>query len=100
MYEQGVDVIFVPAGGSGIGVIDAATALSTETRPLWVIGVDSDQYYDISDTQRTHLLTSMFKGFDVGIHAVVAAVRQRHARRPKRRGSRPRGRSRRLHDDR
>ena len=73
MYEQGVDVIFVPAGSSGIGVIDAATALSTETRPLWVIGVDSDQYYDISDTQHAHLLTSMFKGFDIGIHTVVAA---------------------------
>ena len=73
MYEQGVDVIFVAAGSSGIGVTEAATALSTETRPLWVIGVDSDQYYDISDTQRAHLLTSMFKGFDVGIHAVVAA---------------------------
>ena len=73
MYEQGVDVIFVAAGGSGIGVIEAATALSTETRPLWVVGVDSDQYYDISDAQRAHLLTSMFKGFDVGIHAVVAA---------------------------
>ena len=27
MYEQGVDVIFVPAGGSGIGVTDAATVL-------------------------------------------------------------------------
>jgi basic membrane lipoprotein Med (substrate-binding protein (PBP1-ABC) superfamily)/DNA-binding SARP family transcriptional activator len=67
MYEQGVDVIFVAAGGSGMG------DLSTEARPLWVVGVDSDQYYDISDAQRAHLLTSMFKRFEVGIRTVVAA---------------------------
>jgi basic membrane lipoprotein Med (substrate-binding protein (PBP1-ABC) superfamily)/DNA-binding SARP family transcriptional activator/Tol biopolymer transport system component len=73
MFEQGVDVIFVAAGGSGIGVIEAATELSTDTRPLWAIGVDSDQYYDISTDQREHLLTSMYKRFEAGIRAVVDA---------------------------
>jgi basic membrane lipoprotein Med (substrate-binding protein (PBP1-ABC) superfamily)/DNA-binding SARP family transcriptional activator len=73
MYEQGVDVIFVAAGGSGTGVIEAAAERSTYGRPLWAIGVDSDQYYDISADQREHLLTSMFKRMEAGISAVVDA---------------------------
>jgi basic membrane lipoprotein Med (substrate-binding protein (PBP1-ABC) superfamily)/DNA-binding SARP family transcriptional activator/Tol biopolymer transport system component len=73
MFEQGVDVIFVAAGGSGTGVIEAATELSTAARPLWAIGVDSDQYYDISTDQREHLLTSMYKRIEAGIRAVVDA---------------------------
>jgi basic membrane lipoprotein Med (substrate-binding protein (PBP1-ABC) superfamily)/DNA-binding SARP family transcriptional activator len=73
MFEQGVDVIFVAAGGSGMGVIEAASELSTNARPLWAIGVDSDQYYDISTDQREHLLTSMYKRMEAGIRAVVDA---------------------------
>ncbi len=73
MFEQGVDVIFVAAGGSGMGVIEAATERSTSSLPLWAIGVDSDQYYDISTDQREHLLTSMYKRFEAGIRAVVEA---------------------------
>ena len=46
------------------GVIEAATELSRPDRKLWAIGVDTDQYFDITDEQRTHLLTSMFKRFD------------------------------------
>ena len=73
MFDDGVDVIFVAAGESGRGVIEAATELSRPGRQLWVIGVDTDQYYDITDEQRAHLLTSMFKRFDLGVEAVVAA---------------------------
>ena len=44
MYtEEDVDVIFTAAGGSGRGVIEAATDLSDELgRQLWAIGVDTD----------------------------------------------------------
>jgi basic membrane lipoprotein Med (substrate-binding protein (PBP1-ABC) superfamily)/DNA-binding SARP family transcriptional activator len=73
MFDEGVDVIYVAAGGSGMGVIEAATERSTSSRPLWAIGVDSDQYYDISTAEREHLLTSMFKRMEAGIRAVVAA---------------------------
>jgi basic membrane protein A and related proteins len=73
LYEQGVDVIFVAAGGSGVGVFEAATERSTSVRPLWAIGVDSDQYYDISRDQQAHLLTSMYKRMEVGIRVVVGA---------------------------
>jgi basic membrane lipoprotein Med (substrate-binding protein (PBP1-ABC) superfamily)/DNA-binding SARP family transcriptional activator len=73
MYDDGVDVIFVAAGDSGRGVIEAATELSRPDRQLWAIGVDTDQYYDITDEQRAHLLTSMFKRLDFGVEAVLAA---------------------------
>lgn len=73
MYEQGVDVIFVAAGQSGTGVIDTAAERSTPRRPLWAIGVDSDQYYDVSADQRAHLLTSMYKRMEAGIGAAVGA---------------------------
>ena len=73
MYKEGVDIIFVAAGASGTGVIEAATELSTPTRKLWVIGVDTDQFFDVTAAQRTHLLTSMFKRTDLGAAAVVAA---------------------------
>ena len=53
LYDEGVDIIFVAAGGSGQGVIEAAAALSTPERKLWAIGVDTDQYFDISKTSGT-----------------------------------------------
>ncbi len=73
MFDDGVDIIFVAAGGSYSGVIEAATELSRSDLQLWVIGVDTDQYYDITDEQRAHLVTSMFKRLDLGVEAVVAA---------------------------
>jgi basic membrane lipoprotein Med (substrate-binding protein (PBP1-ABC) superfamily)/DNA-binding SARP family transcriptional activator len=73
MFDDGVDVIFVAAGVSGRGVIEAATELSGPGRQLWVIGVDSDQSYDVTEEQRPHLLTSMFKRLELGVEAVVAA---------------------------
>jgi len=73
LYDDGVDVIFVAAGESYRGVIEAATELSGSGRQLWVIGVDSDTQYDITDVQRNHLLTSMFKQVERGVEAVVAA---------------------------
>jgi basic membrane protein A len=73
MFDQGVDVIFVAAGESGNGVIEAATERSTSGAPLWAIGVDSDQYYDITAEQREHLLTSMYKRIEAGIRAVFLA---------------------------
>jgi basic membrane lipoprotein Med (substrate-binding protein (PBP1-ABC) superfamily)/DNA-binding SARP family transcriptional activator/Tol biopolymer transport system component len=73
LFEDGVDVIFVAAGESYRGVVEAATELSGSGRQLWVIGVDSDTQYDITDVQRNHLLTSMFKRVERGVEAVVSA---------------------------
>ena len=73
MYNDGVDVIFVAAGQSGTGVIEAATEMSTPSRKLWAIGVDTDQFFDVTDAQRAHLLTSMYKRTDLAAAAVIAA---------------------------
>ena len=82
MYGQGADVIFAAAGSSGLGVFEAASELSTAERQLWAIGVDSDQYDTVADLPgavhyqawQAHILTSMVKRFDTGIHAALADV--------------------------
>jgi basic membrane lipoprotein Med (substrate-binding protein (PBP1-ABC) superfamily)/DNA-binding SARP family transcriptional activator len=73
MYaEENVDVIFTAAGGSGAGVIDAATTLSDELgRQLWAVGVDTDFVFELPANQREHVLTSMIKNIEVGIERVI-----------------------------
>ena len=73
MYRDGVDVIFVAAGGAGFGVLEAAVEMSTPERKLWTIGADSDWYFNVDDPEQAHVLTSMLKRYDVGVRAVVAA---------------------------
>ena len=74
MYrDDRVDVIFVAAGGSARGVIEAATDLSEELgRHLWVISADTEVVFELPAEQRRHLLTSMVKNLEVGIERVVA----------------------------
>jgi basic membrane lipoprotein Med (substrate-binding protein (PBP1-ABC) superfamily)/DNA-binding SARP family transcriptional activator len=79
MYEGGADVIFAAAGGSGVGVFEAATALSTADRQLWAIGVDTDQYESVLrlsgavhvEAWRRHILTSVLKRVDVANYEIV-----------------------------
>lgn len=52
MYSDGCDVVYHAAGGTGIGVIEAA-----KEADKWVIGVDRDQAYLAPD----HVLTSALK---------------------------------------
>jgi basic membrane lipoprotein Med (substrate-binding protein (PBP1-ABC) superfamily)/DNA-binding SARP family transcriptional activator len=71
MYDEGVDVIFHEAGGSGTGIVQAATELSGP-RHLWVIGSNTDAYHvTSSEIERSHLLSSTTKRYDT---AVVEAV--------------------------
>lgn len=68
LYGQGADVIFHAAGGSGLGLFQAADELSTEDQHLWAIGVDSDQYNQVGDPAlQEHILTSMLKRVDVAV---------------------------------
>ena len=79
MYEGGADVVFAAAGGSGVGVFEAATALSTADRRLWAIGVDTDQYESVLqlsgavhvEAWRRHILTSVLKRVDVANYEIV-----------------------------
>ena len=68
MYDRGVKVIFTAAGGTGIGVITEAKArTSSGNSPVYVIGVDVDQYADgiyDQEANRSVILTSAMKYID------------------------------------
>lgn len=63
--DQNADVIFHAAGGTGLGVIEAAGEIG-----FWAIGVDSDQ----SNLDPEHVLCSMIKRFDNAVYEVVKSV--------------------------
>lgn len=65
MHEQGADVVFQVAGGTGAGVIDAA-----KDEDFYAIGVDSDQDY----LAPGYVLTSMLKRVDVAVYDVIGKL--------------------------
>jgi basic membrane protein A len=69
MYENGVDVVFAAAGGSGSGVHEAAAKSGQ-----WSIGVDADEHQLAPATVRDHILTSMLKNANVGTYGFVMSV--------------------------
>jgi basic membrane protein A and related proteins len=72
LFGQGADVIFHAAGGSGLGLFEAANELSTDDSHLWAIGVDSDQYESVPDAAlQEHILTSMLKRVDVAVDKAI-----------------------------
>lgn len=66
MYDNGVDIIFGAAGGSGSGVHEAAAQTGN-----WSIGVDADEYLLAPEGIRDHILTSMLKNANVATHEFV-----------------------------
>lgn len=60
--EQGADIVYHVAGGTGAGVIEAA-----KEKGVFAIGVDSDQ----DGLAPGHVLTSMVKRVDVAVYDVV-----------------------------
>lgn len=69
MYEQTADIVFQVAGGTGIGIFEAA-----QEQGKYAIGVDSDQATIIMDTnpeQAQHILTSMLKNVDNSLYRAV-----------------------------
>jgi len=71
MYENGADIVYHAAGGSGSGVFDAAVEAGDG---MWAIGVDSDQYLTASDDAKEHILTSMLKRVDVATFNEIKSV--------------------------
>lgn len=71
MYQDGADVVYHAAGGSGAGVFDAAVAAGDG---MWAIGVDSDQYLSASDQAKEHILTSMLKRVDTATFNMIQSV--------------------------
>jgi basic membrane protein A len=72
MYEQGADVVYHAAGGSGGGLFQAAKEYSDANGThVWAIGVDSDQYLTASPDVQPFILTSMLKRVDVSVFNTI-----------------------------
>ncbi len=72
MYDDGADVIYHAAGGSGTGVFQAAKAAGR-----LAIGVDSDQYLSAPADARASILTSMLKRVDAAVRRYTRGMSQR-----------------------
>ena len=62
MYDNGADIVYQAAGGSGVGVFQAASE-----KGKLAIGVDSDQYETVDAALRDVIITSMLKRVDVAV---------------------------------
>lgn len=75
MYEEGADIVYHAAGGSGAGLFQAALEQSEASgSKVWAIGVDSDQYLTADAGVRDYILTSMLKRVDVSIFEMIRSV--------------------------
>lgn len=73
-YNSGVDVIFNVAGGTGLGIFDAA-----KDKKKYAIGVDSDQAMLMNDTdsEKANLIvTSSIKKIDTAILGAVKRLQE------------------------
>lgn len=66
MYQQGADIVFHAAGGTGDGVIEAA-----REQDKYAIGVDQDQNHLAPD----HVITSAMKRVDTAIFMVAEMLK-------------------------
>jgi len=72
MFEQGADIVYHAAGGSGGGLFEAAKEVSeTSGSKVWAIGVDSDQYLTAAADVQEYILTSMLKRVDVSVYTTI-----------------------------
>ena len=69
--SQGADVIYAAAGGTGLGVFDAANETTQSTgKKVYAIGVDSDQDY----IQPGIVLCSMVKRVDTAVYNLITTT--------------------------
>ncbi len=66
MYDAGADIVYQAAGGSGVGVFQAAKAKGKKA-----IGVDSDQYNTVDPSLQSVIITSMLKRVDTAVFDFV-----------------------------
>lgn len=69
MFDNGADIVYHAAGGSGGGVFEAAA----ESDNL-AIGVDSDQYNTADPSVQDVILTSMLKNVNVAVYEYLSDV--------------------------
>jgi basic membrane protein A len=66
MFDDGADIVYHAAGGSGLGVFQAAQAADGLG-----IGVDSDQYNTVPAELQPVVMTSMLKKVDVAVYDYI-----------------------------
>ncbi len=69
MYDNGADIVYHAAGGSGGGVFEAASESGN-----WAIGVDSDQYNTADPSVQESIMTSMLKNVNVAVYEYLSQV--------------------------
>ena len=70
MYDRGVKVIFVAAGGVGVGAINEAKARAA--KGAWIVGVDVDQYAQGAyGGGKSIILTSAMKRIDTAAYDMI-----------------------------
>ena len=71
-YDNGADIIYHAAGGSGAGLFEAALEQSEAGgSKVWGIGVDSDQYLTVDPAVQEYVLTSMIKRVDTAVFEII-----------------------------
>ena len=71
-YDNGADIIYHAAGGSGAGLFEAALEQSEASgSKVWGIGVDSDQYLTVDPAVQEYVLTSMLKRVDNAVFEII-----------------------------
>jgi basic membrane protein A len=69
MYQNGADIVYHAAGGSGGGVFEAASEAGGKA-----IGVDSDQYNTADPSVQDVIMTSMLKNVNVAVYEYLSEV--------------------------
>ncbi|HYO74561.1 MAG TPA: BMP family ABC transporter substrate-binding protein [Archangium sp.] len=72
LVNKGADVVYHAAGSDGLGVIQAVKEARAAGKPVFVIGVDSDQSHLAPEA----VLTSMLKRVDLGVYEAVRDLSQ------------------------
>ncbi len=72
LVNKGADVIYHAAGSDGLGVIQAVKEARAAGKPVFAIGVDSDQSHVAPEA----VLTSMIKRVDLGVYEAVRDLSQ------------------------
>jgi basic membrane protein A len=71
-FAAGADVIFHAAGGSGHRMFEIARRVTEDTGVhRWVIGVDFDEYQDVEEHLRPHVLASIRKQVPMSVYREI-----------------------------
>ncbi len=74
IFEDGADVVYHAAGGTGAGLFTAAKEHTEASgSKVWGIGVDSDQYNTVDPDVQEYVMTSMLKRVDTAVFEIIKA---------------------------